>query len=221
MKKYLVLLTVICGASAAFAADYNLVNDWVFDGPNNPNGAWGYGSMIQNTNGVFSPFAAATIHDTTSSSAWDRWVVANTSDTCVVWDMPGGLWTFPANSVVLNAWNNYASVVHWAGDAGTYNLSAAFQTGGYATPTPTYPDTTVYVIKNDTTVLFQQEIFGFAGANMAQQITMAPGDWLDFVVAGNPEARASLDANLAAVPEPASLGLLALGGLLFLFRRRR
>ena len=53
MKKYLVLLTAICGASGAFATNYNPVNDWVFDGPNNPNGPWGYGMMVETAPGVF------------------------------------------------------------------------------------------------------------------------------------------------------------------------
>lgn len=222
MKKNLILLAVIysCGVSGALATDYSLVTDWVFDGSNNPNGAWSYGSMIETSPGVFDPFVLATVHDTTSYPDWDRWVVPGTSDTCVVWNIASGLWSFPANSVLLNAWGNYSSVVHWEGNAGTYSLSANFQTGGYVTPTSTYPDTTVYVIKNGTTVLFEQEIFGFSSANIAQQVSIASGDYLDFVVAGSQEARAALDANLIAVPEPTVLSLLGLGGLALTLRRR-
>jgi hypothetical protein len=137
-----------------------------------------------------------------------------------VWFVPGGLWTFPANSVILNAWDNHASAVHFSNAPGTYNLSAAFQVGGYTTPTPTFPDTRVYVLLDNTSVLFSQDLKGFTGANTAMEVTLGPNDFLDFVVAGNPEARASLDAKLTMVPEPGTLAPLGLGGLLLLRKNR-
>lgn len=224
MKK-LIILAVVCCTSSVFATDYNLINDWTLDGTN-PDGAWSYGSKYEATTGSgnFDPFVSATIHSYDAGNGYDQWIVTNTYNTCNVWYANGGLWTFPAHSVIANAWDNYSSVVHWAGDAGTYNLSTVFQGGGYTTPTPTYPDSIVYVIKNDSTVLFSQEVLGFNSANFAQQITMGTGDYLDFVVeektAGAGESRASIDASLVAVPEPTTVALLGLGGLL-LWRKRR
>ena len=52
------------------------------------------------------------------------------------------------------------------------------------------------------------------------EVTLGPNDFLDFVEAGNPEARASLDAKLTMVPEPGTLALLGLGGLLLLRKNR-
>ncbi len=221
MKKYFILLATICSTSAALAANYNLVNDWVFDGPNNPNGPWGYGMMLENAPGVFQPFVTNTKHDTTSSPGWDRWVdPTSASDTCVVWFVPGGLWTFGPNTVILNAWDTHASAVHFGNAPGTYNLNVGFQVGGYVTPTATYPDSRVYVLLNDTTVLFSQELLGFNGTGTSLQVTLGPNDFLDFVAAGNPEVRVGLGVDLQMVPEPSCLALLGLGGLLFLRRNR-
>ncbi len=218
MKEYAVLLVAVCGISGAFATDYNLAGDWTI--ATNPNGAWSYGTKVETSPGVFNPFEVATIYNT-SGAPWDRWIVANTFETCTVFLAPGGLWSFPANSVVGNAWTSYSGVAHWAGNAGTYDLSATFTGGGYATPSSTYPDSVVYVIKNNSAILFQQEILGFTSASTAQQVTLASGDYLDFIVAGRgSESRASIAATLTAVPEPSITALLGLAGLLFLRRNR-
>ena len=48
--KVVVLLTVVCCAGAAFAADYSLVDDWVIGGPNpTASGKWSYGTKIEAT----------------------------------------------------------------------------------------------------------------------------------------------------------------------------
>jgi hypothetical protein len=224
MKRYLLLIAVVCSVSSALATDYNLINDWVFHGPNNPNGAWGYGYKLETDlgSGTFGAFAYDTVQDTTAiAGPTDRWLDDTSGgQTCGIWNVPGGVWTFPGPAVILNSWVNHAAAIHWAGNPGTYDLTAVFQTGGYAAPTATFPDVRIYVTLNDSTVLFSDHLLGFASTFTQLTVDIAAGDFLDFYIAGNPEARSTLDANLALVPEPGTLALLGLGALL-LFRRIR
>jgi hypothetical protein len=64
----------------------------------------------------------------------------------------------------------------------------------------------VYVIKNGATLLFSGPILGYGATNTTQQVSIASGDYLDFVVGqqilGYGETRVSLDATLVKVPTP-------------------
>jgi hypothetical protein len=217
MKRYLVLTAIVCLASSALGANYDLRNDWVWGGTNNPNGAWSYGTKAETTlgSGEFGPFVVNTTENLDGIvPGWDFWSGGAPNNTCNVfatatWDG----WSFPAPNVILDAWVNYAGAVHWAGKPDLYDLSATFLTGGYVTPTADSPDVRVYVTKNGSQVLLADELFGFSPGKPGAPVTpgnngsgltnytisITPGDYLDFFVAGNPEARASLAASLKSM----------------------
>jgi hypothetical protein len=230
MKENLIILSAVCMATAASANSYNLLNDWTWGQPNNPNAAWSVGSRNESTPGNFDPFVLSTSHAVdTIVPGWDFWsnpAINNTMNVFFTTTWSG--WSFPAPNVILNAWTSYCPDVELKPAAGTYSLSALFKTGGYATPTSDFPDTRIYVTLNGNNFLLTDELFGFSGvtpgnngSSLNQQITIAAGDYLDFFIAGNPEARSSLAVSLTPIPEPATLGFLGLAGLFVILRRRK
>jgi len=226
MKKFLVLAAGLCMVNVGLAANYDLKTDWVWGTIANPNGAWSYGTRAENGGlgtGVFDPFIQHTSHDPQFSNGWDRWFGAAPDSTSCVFNSGGFTgWNNAANSIILNAWVNWSGAVHWAGDPGVYDLSVTFDTIGYAAPTADFPDIRVYITKNGGDFLHQDQLFGRpATSTYSSQVMIAPGDYLDFFIAGNPEARIQLDAKLTMVPEPTALALLGLGAALMLVRRQK
>jgi alpha-galactosidase len=179
MKKLVVLLTVACCASGAFATDYSLVDDWVLQ-PGSP-ANWSFGSKVETgySTGVFGAFAATTDHYW--SNPFDMWMVPNTQSSTFVAKASTDVWPYNsgANSVILNPWVVTAAVARLTPAAGTYNLSAIFKGAGWLDPP--IGNRIVYVQKTDTTI-WSSALVGYATASTAQQITLALGDYLDFIV---------------------------------------
>lgn len=229
MKKLVVLLAVVCCASMAFATNYNPLTDWVLS-PGAPS-AWQFGGRLQAigeapnyySNFTFGAFLPANHVSNlwTGAPDGDAWLVPDTASTTSVW------WKEPwrGTSVAMMAWTFYASVARVTPEAATYNLAASFIGTGYAAPET--QTTNVLVVKNGSTILWQGQIQGANAYTTAvgttlSNITFAAGDYLDFISANgsdNGESRTSLTANLTLVPEPATMILLGLGGLLL--RKRK
>jgi len=211
MKKY--LLIIVCCASMASATMYNMTTGW--DDATN----WVYGSKVETgvNSGVFGVFKSA-IHndlgwlerwvdeDTYAAGDYQTWVGMSKSD---IW--------IPLNKVSACPWVVYDAVVRFTNaETGTYDLSAMFNgldVGGTGTKT-------VYIQKNDVTI-WSSTFSGLDSRNVNLQLSLIPTDTVDFIVTdtGTCSCVTQLDATLTLVPEPATMILLGLGGVLI--RKRK
>lgn len=233
MKTFVSFLTValMLVATTAFATDYNPETDWV-DAPGSPT-AWTYGYRVQQDTGsgwagtgVFDDFVAMDTHIP------DLWTTAPTGD---VWSdsLVDPHWTLSVWKVVpwnagktvgMMAWDPWSPSARLNPEAGIYDITGQFDGIGYVSEF-LFPGADLYIIKNDTDVLWSGAVFDYStpAAFNLTNVSFAAGDYVEFIVAnkyGLPDTRAALSADIVLVPEPMTLSLLGLGGLALLRRRR-
>jgi len=132
-------------------------------------------------------------------------------------------WPENANGVSKTVWRWTAPA------AGNYGVSAEFTGNG-----PSGTTTDVYVVQN-AMIKFQGNINGYADAmhggagafgvhtlSYGDTLALMAGDTLDFIVGngGNGHGADLTGVHVNIVPEPITLGLLGLGGLVLARRRR-
>lgn len=199
----------------------------------NPNGTvpeWSYG--YRETPGG----AALTLF---SNAAGEHTNAAFGDENLEGWNSPGGAFTIPfvlvditnadPPAILMHPQDEAAArtydVVRWtAPAAGTYDVLATWVDsdagGGNGAE--------AFVALNGTSVAGFNGAFPNGGSATYDNatLTLSAGDTLDFVIGpgadggfGNDSTQ--FNANISLIPEPAGLGLLGLGGLTLLARRRR
>ncbi len=233
MKKMLVLVTVMALSLVSMAQAADLQGD--FSLAANPNGDWSYGWFNA---GAFTAYGTVNSADS-GGSTFSAWSYAAGD-----WDAKGNV-GINLGPNPIDDWMSYREVgqiiygpsidglmntSRWtAPTAGDYQITAVF-TGQSTMPTVA----TVSVLKNEVEewsaglngfigTLASNFTDGFGDApsqTYSGTLTLAQGDTLDFTmvtVNGNNRAMA-LDVQI--VPEPMTMGLLGLGGLALIRRRR-
>ncbi len=204
MKKMIVLLAVICCTSMAYATDYNPLTDWV-NYPGEPNAVypWTFGFRIETAagSGVFGDFSPM-VHVPalwTTAPTGDAWVDPGEAPhyTCSIWKIAP--WN-PNTNVGMMVWTTYSPVTRVTPEPGIYDLTGSFIGIGYTT---SFPVTKVYIIKNNTDVLFNSSVSDYTTPSPfdISSIDIQTGDYIEFVVGnldGGPEHRAALTADLVA-----------------------
>ena len=205
----------------------------------NPNGNWTYGqyqggALAPSTflpfddSGVVSsgPFAGEAYWDNSAHTS-DPNIDYNTTSANINTGSGSGNIEWVAHKVTFGPYQG-PTVARWtAPSAGTYDVSAAFQTVQIVNAPPT-----AYIFRDQgTTPLADIQLtdpnnnqFGDV-AKFSQVLTLARGETIDFVIYGNNAANKTtqVDATITAVPEPATW-LMCCAGLLgagFACRRRR
>jgi hypothetical protein len=215
MRFVLLLAAVLCLASAARAGViYDATVD--FSTSSNPNGAWAFGHSDALT-------GAMTVYPDFATQAPDQiW-----RDNAHVSLGAPAVWT-DTNLGTLNfhpgpsGMDNY-SIIRWTAPAdGVADLDAVFNSINTGSKT-------VHVYHN-ATPLYESFVAGTVGsfltASHSESLDVLAGDVL-FVAVGRDTDNFFSDATRVGftidftVPEPASLGLMGLGGLLVLRRRGR
>jgi len=117
--------------------------------------------------------------------------------------------------------NAQYTTFRWTAPAG---VASAVDITGLARPATDIQVKEIFVAKNGTP-LFQMVTWGtqvdFTGMS---NISIAAGDWIDFAIHRYDDSSGTdwcgLQATITEVPEPMTIGLLTLGGLALLRRRR-
>lgn len=242
-KMALSLMAALAAAQATVHAStiYDAAAD--FSIASNPNGAWSYG-YLDITGTTFTPYATSTNawHSPSATGEIDAWsqfsydsgaysVVGKNPTGVVQRENPGGsifidpgaAFTHPGNSGEKGTFRLTIPA------AGTVDISALF--------TPADRDSgnrDVHVYINGVDQIPGSFVVGgFAGAHNTisdsqTAVTVTAGTIIDFSVGYgadgvyyNDATQLSASVTFTPAPEPATLGLLTIGGLGFLARRRR
>lgn len=219
------VLTVILPATAQGSMIYDAAGD--FSPTANPNGVWSYGSSAT----LGGAFVLGTSSGTQSGINW--WindysvgapsVTYNQSASSVTYSTA----TWPGTALGFHPGREgqYAVVRFTAPGAGPYNLATAFEGLDVMGTT-----TDVHVLVNGMAI-FDGTVNGTgpgSGPTFNTTWTLATGDRVDFVVGiganGNyyyDTTRLNAVITAQAIPEPATVVVLAFGGLALAWRRAR
>jgi len=187
-------------------ASWSLQND--FSITSNPNGEWSYG---HSENGF-------TLYTTHNSSTW-----STSSNEACIWKNLGSstyLGVLPGEVALHPALHGEQSIARWTSPLdGSITVTGTFGAGDTGKV-----DTLIYLTRG---VGAPQLLFSVYDTLNSQPFNLTPlvgdGDRLDFIVGYGTDSYGSDNTPLSATitPEPATLSLLALGGLAVLVRRKR
>jgi len=202
---FVAVAVMLLAVGTAQAKIWSLQDD--FSTTSNPNGDWSYG---HSDNGF-------TLYTTHNSSTW-----STSSNEACIWKNLGGtnLGVLPGEVALHPALHGEQSIARWTSPlVGSITVTGTFGAGDTGKV-----DTLIYLTSG---VGAPQLLFSVYDTPISQPFNLTPlvgvGDRLDFIVGRGTDGYASDNTPLALTitPEPATLSLLALGGLTALGLRKR
>lgn len=217
--QFLVITAIVLGGLSVHAAITYDANTEFSLANGNPNGVWTYGyqefAKVYNGTTVFTTTSSWVTREGSGGANLDSWqrgvidydpaVTHNGSNAAV----SAFGFTWGVNDIGLDSYGESAAIVQWkAPVAGTVEVNVTFGASA-AELFEGVNGTVVYSVLNDPT----------NGKTWTRSYTVKAGDAIAFAT-GNVGTVTMFRETITYVPEPATLGLLALGGLALLRRRR-
>ena len=221
-----VTITALLIASHLPAATYNAAND--FSTISNPNGVWSYGSStaLGGTLALYvnnGPYPGYTAFDNWHADGYP--CVTHNPQPVTVTDSIGTVRLAPGQLALHPGPNGEFSVFRFTSPTTSlFNVSGSFSSVDYWVGATT----DVHILRNGISLLDGLLNGGFGpgtGPSFNLDIPLNSGDQLDFAVGwGNDSINwdsTGMDALITEVPEPNSIALVGLSGIILLLRRKK